>query len=371
MGASHRLQPTVGDGTIHDDLKFHRWSPMRVVFLRKGIEASTANNPHPEEKFVIYHGTNLANLYLIARSRQLGSSVGFHTEELTRLGKFYFKTDKAGAEAVANDYAKFMWPPTQSRRVDYNPDWLFRLRREPELTYEKIEEITGINDVFDLYLTMWDMAGGYEGYVRDAASVVLEIVIDSPNLRNSAYVDEDIFIERATQGPLDPDEVIRLAMKDSRFREWVKWKTGKDDNQLASMTYKKLEEALFTRSGGILPWLVIREIFRNAYEALLRILKEGKKEDQEEVADFLRRAASNANSFFFDRIVSFDEVKEITAEVTTEWGEKRTIDLKSGNALAEIEDIMKKAIVEYAKKWLKRTYTPRYVTIISKEEEDL
>jgi hypothetical protein len=342
---------------------------MRVVFLRKEVVASTADNLHPENEFIVYHGTNLANLYLIARSRELGSSAGFHTEELTRIGKFYFKTDKAGAEAIANDYAKFMWPPTQPRKVDYDPDWLFRLRREPELTYEKIKEITGIDDVFDLYLTMWEMAGGPEGYVRDAASVVLKIVVDNPGLRNSTYVDEDILIEKATQGPIDPNEVIRLAMKDSAFRQWVKWITGKEDDQLDSTTYKEVENALFTRSGGPLPWLAIRMIFRNAYEALLRILKEGKKEDQEEVANFLRMVASNADSFFFDRIVSFDEVKEITAEVTTEWGERKTIHLKSGDALAEIEDIMKKAIVEYAKKWLKRTYIPRHVTIIDEEEE--
>jgi hypothetical protein len=342
---------------------------MRVILLRKGLESVFGEQP-AQRGFVIYHGTNLANLYLIAESRKLGSSAGFHTEELARIGKFYFKTNKAGAEAIANDYAKFMWPPAQPRRVDYDPDWFFRLRREPELTYEKIKEITGINDFFQLYLTMWEMAGGYEGYVRDAASVVLKIVIDNPDLRNSTYVDEDILIKQATQGPIDPDEVIRLAMKDSEFRQWVKWITGKKDNQLDSTTYKELENALFTRSGGPLPWLAIRIIFRNAYEALLRILKEGKKEDQKEVADFLRRVASNADSFFFDRTVSFDEVKEITAEVTTEWSEKKTIDLKSGGALAEIEEIMKKAIVEYAKKWLKRTYTPRYVTIISEQEED-
>jgi hypothetical protein len=264
----------------------------------------------------------------------VGSSVGFHAEELTRIGKFYFKTNKAGAEAVANDYAKLMWPPTQARKEDYDPDWFFRLRREPELTYEKIKEITGIDDVFDLYLTMWEMAGGPDGYVRDAASVVLKIVIDNPDLRNSTYVDEDILIEKATQGPIDPDEVIRLAMKDSEFRRWVKWITGKKDDQLGSTTYKELENGLFTRSDGPLPWLAIRMIFRNAYEALLRILKEGKKEDREEVADFLRRVASDANSFFFDRIVSFDEVEEITAEVTTEWGEKKTIDLKSGKRLS-------------------------------------
>jgi len=197
----------------------------------------------------------------------------------------------------------------------------------------------------------------------------LEIVIDNPNLRNNAYVDEDVFIEKALQGPLDPDEVIQLAMKDPEFRDWVKRKTGEDDNQLVSMTYKKLEEALFTRSGGVLPWLVIRNIFRNAYEALLRILKTGGKEDRKKVESLLQEAASNANSFFFDRIVSFDEVKKITAEVTTEWGEKKTIDLKSGNALGEIEDIMKKAIVEYAKKWLKRTYIPRHITIIDEPEE--
>jgi hypothetical protein len=343
---------------------------MRVVFLRKEVVASTADNLHPEGEFIVYHGTNLANLYLIARSRELGSSAGFHTEELTRIGKFYFKTNKAGAEAIANDYAKFMWPPTQARKVDYDPDWLFRLRREPELTYEKIKEIAGINDVFDLYLTMWEIAGGIEGYVRDAASVVLEIVIDNPDLRNSAHVDEDILIERATQGPIDPDEVVRLAMKDSAFQQWVKRITGKKDDQLGSTTYKELENALFTRSDGPLPWLAIRMIFRNAYEALLRILKEGKEEDREEVEDFLRRVASGADSFFFDRIVSFDEVKKITAEVTTEWGEKKTIDLKSGNALAEIEDIMKQAIVEYAKKWLKRTYIPRGVTIIADEGEE-
>jgi histone H3/H4 len=343
---------------------------MRVVFLRKEVVSSTADNLHPEDGFIVYHGTNLANLYLIARSRELGSSAGFHTEELRRIGKFYFKTDKTGAEVVANDYAKLMWPPTQARKEDYDPDWLFRLRREPELTYEKIKEITGIDDVFDLYLTMWEMAGGPEGYVRDAASVVLEIIIDNPALRNSTYVDEDILIEKATQGPIDPDEVVRLAIKDSVFQQWVKRITGKKDDQLGSTTYKELENALFTRSDGPLPRLAIRMIFRNAYEALLRILKEGKKEDREEVEDFLRRVASDANSFFFDRIVSFDEVKEIKAEVTTEWGEKKTIDLKSGGALAEIEDIMKKAIVEYAKKWLKRTYIPRGVTIISEQEED-
>ncbi len=341
---------------------------MRVILLRKRLESVSGKQPDQKE-FVVYHGTNLSNLYLIARSRELGSSAGFHTEELTRIGKFYFKTDKAGAEAVANDYAKFMWPPTQPRRGDYDPDRFFRLRREPELTYEKIKEITGIEDVFQLYLTMWDMAGGPEGYVRDAASVVLEIVIDNPDLRNNAYVDEDIFIEKALQGPLDSDEVIRLAMKDPEFRDWVKRKTGKSDNQLVSMTYKKLEEALFIRSGGILPWLVIRNIFRNAYEALLRILKKGGKEDRKKVESLLQEAASNANSFFFDRAVSFDEVKEITAEVTTEWGEKTTIDLKSGNALAEIENIMKEAIVEYAKKWLKRTYIPRHATIIDEQEE--
>jgi hypothetical protein len=338
--------------------------------LRKGAEGLIADNPHPQEELVIYHGTNLANLYLIARSRELGSSAGFHTEELTRIGKFYFKTNKAGAEAVANDYAKFMWPPTQARKVDYDPDWFFHLRREPELTYEKIKEITGIDDVFDLYLTMWEMAGGPEGYVRDAASVVLEIVIDNPDLRNNTYVDEDVFIEKALQGPIDPDEVIRLALKDSAFQQWVKWITGKKDDQLGSTTYKELENALFARSDGPLPWLAIRMIFRNAYEALLRILKEGKKEDREEVKEFLRRVASDTDSFFFDRIVSFDEVKGITAEVATEWGENKEIDLKSGGALDEISEIMKKAIVKYAEKWLRRTKDHPSIKIIASDDEE-
>jgi hypothetical protein len=82
---------------------------MRVIFLRKKLELLT--EPQMEGDIVVYHGTNLANLYLIARSGFLGSPVGFHTGSLERVGRFYVTTSEIiSFNLVALGYARYIWP---------------------------------------------------------------------------------------------------------------------------------------------------------------------------------------------------------------------------------------------------------------------
>jgi hypothetical protein len=80
---------------------------MRIIFLRKKLELLT--EPQMEGDIVVYHGTNLANLYLIARSGFLGSPVGFQTGSLERVGSFYATTSEIiSFNLVALGYARYM-----------------------------------------------------------------------------------------------------------------------------------------------------------------------------------------------------------------------------------------------------------------------
>jgi hypothetical protein len=73
---------------------------MRVIWLRKKV---VEYEPSVREKgLIVYHGTNLPNLYRILKSGKLGSEVGRHTGFYRRVGKFYM-TDNVH---VAEDYAE-------------------------------------------------------------------------------------------------------------------------------------------------------------------------------------------------------------------------------------------------------------------------
>jgi hypothetical protein len=317
---------------------------MRVIFLRKKLELLT--EPQMEGDIVVYHGTNLANLYLIARSGFLGSPVGFHTGSLERVGRFYVTTSEIiSFNLVALGYARYIWPPTQPRKVD-----LPKIQQLRDITYDKIAEATGISDVYDLYLTMWALAGGPENHVPDAAPVVLEIVIDRGLLYRDAYIDEDAFywwvIWKADDEMLS--RIVGVVLQDSGFRSWVKQVTGMSDEEIDAKSNSSLLHELIEK--------VEEGVFRKVYSVLIHLAENG----NEEAIEILRSLSSYAlaperdSSFFFSRALSFDEVKKLTAHVYTEWGEHIEIDLKSEGALREIKEILKRAIEWYAEKIRRR-----------------
>jgi hypothetical protein len=320
---------------------------MRVIFLRKKLEMIV--KPEMEGDIVVYHGTNLANLYLIARSRFLGSPVGFHSGSLERVGRFYVTTSEiVSFNLVALGYARYIWPPTRPKEVDLS--LLPKIQRLSEITYDRIVEATGISNVYDLYLTMWALAGGPENHVPDAAPVVLEIVIDSDLLYRDAYIDEDSFywwvIWKADDETLS--EIMRVVLQDSDFRSWVKKVTEMSDEEIDRKSNSALLHDLVEK--------VEEGVFRRVYGVLINLAESGNGE----AIEILRSLASYAlaperdSSFFFARALSFDEVKKLTAHVYTEWGEHIEIDLKNEGALEEIEEILKRAIEWYAGKIRKR-----------------
>lgn len=322
---------------------------MRVIFLRKRLELLV--EPEVEGDIVVYHGTNLANLYLIADSRSLGSSVGFHSGSLERVGRFYVTTSKiVSFNLVALGYARYMWPPTRPKEVDFS--LLPKIQRLSEITYDRIVEATGINDVYDLYLTMWALAGGPDN-VPDAARVVLEIVIDSDLLYRDAYIDEDSFywwvLWKAEKEMLN--KIMKVVLQDSDFRSWVKQVTGMSDEEIDRKSNSTLLSELAEK--------VEEGVFRRVYEALIDLAEGGNGE----AIEILRSLASYAlaperdGSFFFARALSFDEVKKLTAHVYTEWGEHIEIDLKSEGALGKIKEILKRAIEWYAWKIWRRGWS--------------
>jgi hypothetical protein len=322
---------------------------MRVIFLRKKLELLV--EPEVEGDVVVYHGTNLANLYLIARSRFLGSPVGYHTGSLERVGRFYVTTSEVFSfNLVALGYAKYMWPPTRPKVVDLS--LLPKIQRLSGITYDRIVEATGINDVYDLYLTMWALAGGPENHVPDAASVVLEIVIDSDLLSRDAYIDEDHFywwvIWKADDGTLN--RIMRLVLQDGEFRSWVKQVTGMSDEEIDMKSNSALLHDLVEK--------VEEGVFRKVYIALINLAESGEEEAIEILRSLARYALASGShsSFFFARALSFDEVKKLTAHVYTEWGEYIEIDLKSEGALGEIEEVLKRAIEWYAEKIRRRSW---------------
>jgi hypothetical protein len=323
---------------------------MRVIFLRKKLELLA--KPETGGDVVVYHGTNLANLYLIARSRFLGSSVGFHTGSLERVGRFYVATSELiSFNRVALGYARYMWPPTRPKVVDYSLLPKIQRLRLSEITYDRIAEATGINDVYDLYLTMWALAGGPENYVPDAAPVVLEITIDSDLLYHDAYIDEDHFygwvIWKADDETLN--KIMGVVLQDSEFRLWVKQVTGMSDEEVDMKT-----------NSALLYDLVKKEeeegVLRKVYNVLINLAESGNGEAIEILRSLARYALApeRRRSFFFARALSFDEVKKLTAHVYTEWGEHIEIDLKDEGALGKIEEILKRAIEWYAGKIQRR-----------------
>jgi hypothetical protein len=319
---------------------------MRVLFLRKKLEL-LAEPEEVGEDITLYHGTNLANLYLIVKSGKLGSSVGFHTGGLRRVGRFYVAASKLIASSLfAFNYVKYMWPPTQPRKkADFG--LLSKIRQLGEITYEKVSEATGISDVFDLYLTMWELAGGPENTIPDAAPVVLEITMDGSTFRENAYIDEDAFIWWVLWSADEEtiSRIVEIALQDDQFRSLAKRTTGKSDEEInAESGFKVLSDVIKTGEEGAL---------REVYSALLRLLENS--EWKEKITKILRPLASRVwdpqqGSFFFDRSLSFDEVKKLTAHVYPVWGGYEEIDLKGGDALNEVTELLKQGIVWYAEK---------------------
>jgi hypothetical protein len=331
--------------------------------LKKKLELITAAPPKfrremPQtilgEEVAVYHGTTLASLYLIARDRKLGSPVGFthkSDSKLTRDGIFYVTIRQNYAYTAVYGWASLLWPPTLRQWLEEwrpNPNWIDQIKQlsEGEITYDRISAITGINDVFDLYLTMRALAQAIRpGYrVPDAGTAILEIVMDGNFLRSEAFVDEDIFIQWFSgRGEDVKDEVTKLALNNEDFRSWIKETTGLKDEEINSKTGIELA-AEVGRKGYYL------EYYIRMYRALREMAENGPY--KEAVRDFLQRMAPFSDSFFFSRQLSFDEggIKAITAEIITKWGELENIDLLNDDqALDKIKEIMKKGVEWYAK----------------------
>jgi hypothetical protein len=336
---------------------------MRVIFLRKKLELITDasskfrgedSRTSPGENITVYHGTSLANLYLIARDRKLGSPVGFthkNVSEMTRDGVFYITIQQNYAYTAAYDWASRSWPPALRQWLaEWRPNqtWIDQIQQlsEGEITYDRISKIVGINDVFELYLTMWALAQAIRpGYlVPDAASVVLEIVMSRNFLRSEAFVDEDVFIWWFAWKSDDvTNTAMKLALNNEDFRSWIKETTGLNDEEINSKSYIELSSEV-ARKG------YPKEFYIRMYRALREMAENGPY--QEDARNFLRGMIPFSDSFFFSRQLSFDEggIKAITAEIITKWGEIEKIDLLNDNeALDKIKEIMKRGVEWYAK----------------------
>jgi len=334
---------------------------MRIIFLRKKLELITAAPPEvrremPQtilgETVTVYHGTTLTGLYLIARDRKLGSPVGFthkNDSEVTRDGIFYVTIRQNYAYTAVYGWAQYLWPPTLRQWLEEwkpNPNWIDQIKQLSEITYDRISAITGINDVFDLYLTMRALAQAIRpGYrVPDAAAVLLKIVMDGNFLRSEAFVDEDIFIWWFAWKSDDiKDKAMKLALNNEDFRSWIRETTGLKDEEINSKPYIELSTEAARKGYS-------KEFYIRMYRALREIAENGPY--QEDARNFLQRMAPFSDSFFFSRQLSFDEggIKAITAEIVTKWGEIKEIDLLNDDqALDKIKEIMKKGVEWYAK----------------------
>jgi hypothetical protein len=329
---------------------------MRILLLRKKlVDYEPAVREHG---LTLYHGTNLLNLYEILKSGQLGSEVGRHGGAYERLGKFYVTLDADKAWRYADE---------ASRDMSYflpEDDVLFLIGDEEEddfstlggISPEELKRwIAGMNlrDQYVLLASLMFYLYGYDTYLP----VVIEITVKAPDLIENIYFDEDDvrdWLEMKKWRYVEEfKRIIEIAKRDPDFSEWLQPAEDEKVEDPIEVAAKEVEDKFletFPNAMEVSDSDVYEAAFhllaKKVYLALINLAARGDKEAME----ILKQSKDRVGSFFFRDYVQLPTVDEAAALVRLPNGTIQRIDLKGGNALEAVQQIMERQIATWVRK---------------------
>jgi hypothetical protein len=325
---------------------------MRVIWLRKKLveyKPSVA-----EEGLVLYHGTNLPNLYQIIKRGRLGSEVGRHGGVYERLGRFYMSESPEWAARYAREAAEdeiYYLPEDYVPYIDSIVDEI-----TPDIN--KLMEVFEVDDLLDLYIAFASLMR-YHGFLhpRVYPPVLITIVVTQPEVLNDIYYDEDDF--RDWLGSQNTAEIVEVAKQDPEFYDWLSRISGGQPEQLRNaedisehaiaevedtlyetFPYEQQEEISDSKIFQAAYHLAAKKI----YEALVRLAKNGDLKAHE----ILAQAKDSVHSFYFSQAVPLQQIDRITATIYTR-PNPTEIDLNDPRALEQVEEIMEEQILRWAR----------------------
>jgi hypothetical protein len=355
---------------------------MRVIWLRKKV---VEYEPSVRERgLVVYHGTNLPNLYLILESGKLGSEAGRHTGFYRRVGKFYMTDSKLVADDYAEDAAR---DPTYYVPGHRLPDE--RAVKESASSLQKLMEVFKATGIYDLYVKFASFLRFHGLYrVPVYPKVIIELVIKQPEVLDKVYFDEDLFTSWLSERFNDA-EIVEAAIQDPKFFAWVRkicprcsfpltpnklaWELaspsydeptygGEDDEYYYEEEDDESEPAKEEEDLPPAPSFFpeeFHEVAKRIYRALIRLADEGWNRDiargilEEFKRDWeARKAAAGSEetawSYFIQDYIPLESIDEATATVYLDSGTIE-INLKDPGALQKVEEIMVEQILQWAR----------------------
>jgi hypothetical protein len=338
---------------------------MRVIWLRKKV---VEYEPSVQERgLVVYHGTNLPNLYRILKSGNLGSEVGRHTGFYLRIGKFYMTEDERRAEDYAGDAARDPTYYVPKHDLPY-----IETVKENASSLQNLMEVFKATDIYNLYIKFASLLrhyGFYDGSVYP--KVVIKLVIRRPEVLDRVYFDEDLFAAWLGEHLTDAG-IVGAAVQDSEFREWVlkicprcKFPPtpGKLVWELSGISYGEGEATPEEEENPlhVTPLFLLgqkHEVAKRIYDALIRLTATGQdngaarrvleqfKRDWESRKAYFK-TPEMAWSYFIQDYTPLESIDEAKAMVYLDTGAIE-INLKDAGALQQVEDIMRDQILNWA-----------------------
>jgi hypothetical protein len=345
---------------------------MKVIWLRKKL---VEYEPSVQKKgLVLYHGTNLPNLYRILKDRKLGSEVGRHGGVYERVGKFYMTESPEWAARYAREAS---YDPQYYLSDDDIPDLKITEEippyygkipnqeemRNPDVNIEvneyirKLMKVFGTNELYDLYVAFASFMRYYSILDPNVhPKVIIELTIRAPETLENVYYDEDDFREwLKTQ---DTKPIVEVAKRDPDFYKWLSDLSNDPDNlqnaeDVADAATVDVEDTYpetfsYTEDEGVSDVDMLNAAFHQAakqiYLALVRLAKRG----NEDAHEILREAKSSVTSY---ALWEYTPLKAIDGASATVYIEPSPIEinLRDANALTYVENIMKEQILRWAR----------------------
>jgi hypothetical protein len=329
---------------------------MRVLLLRKKlVEYEPAVKEHGLE---LYHGTNLLNLYQILTSGKLGSEVGRHGGVYERVGRFYVTLDADEAWRYADEASrdKTYFLPEDDVLFFVGDEEGGALSAQVGISPEELkEELAGMDlgDQYVLLASLMFYLYGYDTYLP----VVIALTVKTPDLIENIYFDEDDVRDWLRRKEwLDAKEfarIIEVAKRDPDFSQWLQPAEGEKGKDLIEVAAEEVEDQFLETfpdamevSDSDVYEAAFHLLAKKIYLALINLAAQG----DEEAKEILRQSKERVKSFFFRDYVQLSDADEAVALVRLPNGTIQKIDLKSGNALEEVEKIIRKQTAEWIRK---------------------
>jgi hypothetical protein len=345
---------------------------VKVIWLRKKL---VEYEPEVQrEGLVLYHGTNLPNLYRILKDEKLGSEVGRHGGVYERIGKFYMTKSPEWAARYARDAS---YDPQYYLPDDDIPDLKiteeippyygkipnYKEMLDPDVDMEvneyisKLMKVFGVNELYDLYVAFASFMRYYNILDPNVyPKVIIKLTIRAPETLGNVYYDEDDFREWLKMQDTKP--IVEVAKQDQEFRNWLS-QISRNPNNLqnaediadAAMvdvedTY--LETFSYMEDEGVSDVDMLNAAFHQAakqiYLALVRLAKRGNTAAHE----ILREAKSSVTSYALRERTPLEAIDEASATIYVEPSPVE-INLKDANALTHVKNIMKEQILRWAR----------------------